>query len=166
VFTASPSEDMFLNQVLLHNFRVEAKSMRKGLWRKGLAGGMILLVLGVCVLSNINGTMVTANTPLDRINNPLVQEKYTVLFIGLIKDMVKIDDNRYEFRFVRAVACGSITANILALPTSMGMIIWWILLLRLKSVLLEIMLFVECLHITSQMHSNLALRHHFVVYEA
>ena len=80
--------------------------MRKGLWRKGLAGGMILLVLGVCVLSNINGTMVTANTPLDRINNPLVQEKYTVLFIGLIKDMVKIDDNRYEFRFIRAVAWG------------------------------------------------------------
>jgi hypothetical protein len=80
--------------------------MRNGLWTKGFGIGMILLFLGMCVVANIRGNVVNANTTADIITNSTMQEKYTAIFIGFIKDMVKLDDNRYEFRFIRALCWG------------------------------------------------------------
>jgi hypothetical protein len=72
--------------------------------RKCLAIGIILLFVTIACSSGINANAVKVNTA-DNKNNSTMQDKVTVIFIGLIKDMVKIDDNRYEFRFIRAFAC-------------------------------------------------------------
>jgi len=72
--------------------------------RKGLAIGIILLFVMTACSSGINATAVNVNTADNDKNDSAMQDKVTVIFIGLIKEMVKIDNNRYEFIFIRAFA--------------------------------------------------------------
>jgi hypothetical protein len=74
--------------------------MRNGLWTKGFGIGIIILFLGASVLPGINATVVNVKTADDNINNPTMANKETYIFIGLIKDVVKINDNGYQFRCI------------------------------------------------------------------
>jgi hypothetical protein len=74
--------------------------MRNCMWTKGFGVGIIILFLGASVLPGINATVVNVNTADDNINNPIMENKYTTIYIGLIKDMVKINDSHYQFNCI------------------------------------------------------------------